>query len=97
MEFLGHRGRIIEVDADVLKMLSTLVGDGTGTAWKTTPMVGVYARELVSALERMASVPQTLLDYNKDITYSSMWEKPTLSLPNSVPTCYSYTVASAKG
>ena len=71
----GHRDRIIEVDEDVLRMFATLVGDGDPESWPVTPMVGVYVRELVSALERMANVPKTLRDYDGCITYSSMWHE----------------------
>ncbi|PLS25162.1 hypothetical protein BLI708_11115 [Bifidobacterium imperatoris] len=71
----GHHDRIIQVDEHALKMFSTLVGDGTSDSWKTTPMVGVYARALITALERMAEVPQTLRDYDKYVTYSPMWNE----------------------
>lgn len=38
-------------------------------------MVGVYAVELSAALEKMASVPRTLRDYDDYITYSRMWDE----------------------
>lgn len=71
----GHKDRIISVDEHALKMFSKLVGDGTEESWRTTPVVGVYARELVTALERMAEVPKTLRDYDNVVTYSGMWHE----------------------
>lgn len=71
----GHRDRIITVDEDVLRMFAKLVGDGTEDSWPTTPIIGAYVRELVTALERMAAVPKALRDYDKIITYSPMWNE----------------------
>lgn len=71
----GHASRIIPVNHDTLVMFSHLVGDGSDASWRTTPMVGVYAVELSAALEKMASVPQTLRDYDNEVTYSSMWNE----------------------
>lgn len=71
----GHASRIIPVNHDTLVMFSHLVGDGSDASWRTTPMVGVYAVELSAALEKMASVPRTLRDYDDYITYSRMWDE----------------------
>ena len=71
----GHKDRIIPIDEHALRMFSKLVGEGTEDSWRTTPMVGVYARELVEALERMADVPRTLRDYDDIIIYSPMWDE----------------------
>lgn len=71
----GHRERIVHVDREVLETFSQLVGDGTKESWNTTPVVAVYANELVSALEAMASCSQTLRDFGDEVTYSGMWHE----------------------
>lgn len=56
-------------------MFSKLVGNGQENGWKQTPMVGIHAIELLSALERMASSPEKLRNHSEGITYSPMWDE----------------------
>ena len=71
----GHRSRIVPISVPELKMFFKLVGSGDEQGWRQTPMVGIHAVELLSALERMADATHTLKDYADDITYSGMWHE----------------------
>lgn len=71
----GHRSRIVPIAVDELKLFSRLVGSGDVSDWRSTPMVGIHAADLLHALEQMAGAPHTLRDYADDITYSSMWNE----------------------
>lgn len=71
----GHHDRIVHIEEKELKMFSKLVGNEAEDSWKSTPMVGIYANGLSSALEKMSIVPKCLHDYDSSITYSSMWNE----------------------
>ena len=71
----GHKSRIVPISKDELSMFSRLVGSGEANDWKRTPMVGLHAVQLLSALEKMANIPQSLKDYADEITYSGMWHE----------------------
>ncbi|WP_432280867.1 Eco57I restriction-modification methylase domain-containing protein [Bifidobacterium adolescentis] len=71
----GHHDRIVHIEEKELKMFSKLVGNEAEDSWKSTPMVGIYANGLSSALEKMSIVSKCLHDYDSSITYSSMWNE----------------------
>lgn len=71
----GHKSRVVSISKDELSMFSKLVGNGQENGWKQTPMVGIHAIELLSALERMASSPEKLRNHSEGITYSPMWDE----------------------
>lgn len=71
----GHKSRVISLSKGELSMLSRLVGSGHVDDWAQTPLVGVYAVELLSALEKIALSPIRLRNYSNGITYSPMWDE----------------------
>ena len=71
----GHKSRVISISKDELSMFSKLVGNGQENGWKQTPMVGIHAIELLSALGKMASSPEKLRNHSDEITYSPMWNE----------------------
>ena len=43
----GHHDRIVHIEEKELKMFSKLVGNEAEDSWKSTPMVGIYAKWFV--------------------------------------------------
>ena len=83
----GHHDRIVHIEEKELKMFSKLVGNEAEDSWKSTPMVGIYANGLSSALEKMSIVSKCLHDYDSSITYSSMWNETNSRSDGTIRDC----------
>lgn len=83
----GHRDRVIHIGKKELGMFSKLVGDKKKDSWESTPIVGIYSKVLLSALEKMSTVPTCLRDYGSAISYSSMWHETNARKDGTIRDC----------
>jgi hypothetical protein len=73
-EIAGHRSRVIEVNQDQLAAFGRLF-DPVGTTALQARLPAVHSRELVSVLQKLASLPRRLRDCGDDYFPTECWHE----------------------